>query len=257
MSDASEPTAGEPGGRGPAHPPFQIERVVGTSFRTFFANLVPFLTIAAILESPLIAVNFYGMSTRVPGPPSFASALTSLGTFVLAVITHNVATGTLLFGVFKSLRHQPVGWSECLMQGLRKFPAIFGTSIVVGLAAALGLIFCVVPGLYVIAVYAAAVPATVVEGKGVFAAMARSKDLTNGRRWPVFGSLFLAGIVTGVPAFVVLLLVAANPVLQLTLTSAWQIVSVAFQAVLSSVLYYQLRESREDLDATELAAVFD
>jgi hypothetical protein len=219
--------------------------------------LVPFLTIAAVFEAPLLLWNVYSRSEQIPGKPPELLVTYTIVAALLSVITNYLVVGTLLFGVFKHLRHEPFTWGECLVQGLRKFPSIFGTSIVVGLAAALGFILCFVPGFYVMTVYAVAVPATVVEGKGVFASMSRSKALTTGHGWPVFGALVLAGIIVGIPALVATIALAKDPVVLIIITSAWQVFSVAFQAVLSCVIYYQLREVREDLDAPELAAAFD
>jgi len=238
-------------------PAFAIERAFGTSVRTFMANLVPFLAVATLIESPVVVLNVLWRSTAVPGQPPDMTTLYPLAAVLAGLIAHFVVTGTLLFGVYKHLRHQPFTWVECLTQGLRKFPTILLTSIVVGLATALGLVFCVVPGLYVMSVYAVAVPAAVVEGGGALPAMSRSKALTAGYRWPVFGVLMLMGIISSIPSVVATLALANEPIALAVVTSAWQVFSVAFQAVVYCVIYYQLRESREDLSASDLAAVFD
>jgi hypothetical protein len=246
-------TAAPPGGtRGP----FVIEQALARTTKTFFANMLPFLCIAAILEAPLIALNVLMQRSVTPGEPPQVSWWL-LASTLLGIVTHYVIVGTLTYGVFKHLRNQPISWGECLARGLSKLPAALGTALLVGLATLVGYALCLVPGIYVYIVYAVAVPVAVVEGKSVPAAMARSKQLTLGRRWPIFGALLLVGLLVFVPAAVLGFTLATSPSVLLTLSSLWTILSVAFQSVLSCVIYYQLRETEEDLDAPELAAVFD
>lgn len=239
-----------------AGPRFKIERVFGSTFRTFTANVVPFVTIAALLEAPTIALNVAARNDFVPGKPPDPS-WAFVFAFLLGMVTPYLISGTLTYGVFKHLRGEEISWTDCLSRGIRKLPAALGTALLVGLATAVGVMLCIVPGMIVIAVYAVAVPAAVVEGNGVFPSMARSKSLTRGYGWPVFGALFLVGLLVGVPNIVLTLALKDDPLLQVLSTSAWQTFGVAFQAVLACVIYYQLRESKEDLDAPELAAVFD
>lgn len=239
-----------------AGPPFKIERVLGSTVKTFTANVVPFLAIAALLESPVVLLNVLARGEMEPGKPPHLSAA-FYGSLVLGMVAHYLVTGTLVYGVFKHLRGQRFTWSECLARGLSKLPAAFATALLVGLATGVGFILCFVPGIYVLVVYAVAVPAAVVEGNGTSAAMARSKRLTTGHGWPLLGTLMLVWLLMSLPSFVITFAFLDSPLVQVLCNSAWQVVAVAVQAVLSCVIYYQLRETEEDLDAPELAAVFD
>lgn len=42
-----------------------------------------------------------------------------------------------------------------------------------------------------------------------------------------------------------------------TLSFAWQVISTAFGAVLSAVIYHDLRMAKEGIDLDTLASVFD
>lgn len=76
---------------------------------------------------------------------------------------------------------------------------LFGLAIVAGFGVVLGLVFLIVPGVIAYVVWAVAAPALVEERQGIFAALRRSADLTDGSRWRVFGvSAVLA--VTGILA---------------------------------------------------------
>lgn len=71
--------------------------------------------------------------------------------------------------------------------------------VIAGLAAFVGFI-------YISTRWSYFVPTLAVEGRGGFAALGRSWQLTRGRFWHTFGSFFVAGIAVAIPAFVVSLL---------------------------------------------------
>ena len=236
-------------------PPFQIERVLGATAKTFAANMIPFLFITAVIDGPAIALNLLALRGMRPGTmPNFAL----LGpAFLAAMIGRFLIQGTLTFGVFQHLRGKPVKLGECLAWGVRKMWTAFLTSVLVGLAVVAGFIACIIPGFYVFVIFAVAVPAAVVEGKGALEALSRSRKLTTGHGWPVFGVFVLLYILVGVPSACINLMLADNFMALAITSSLYQIFAVTVAAVLACVVYYQLRENEEDLDATELAAVFD
>jgi hypothetical protein len=102
------------------------------------------------------------------------------------------------------------------------------------------------------------VAACVVERTGAWASMRRSRELTKGHRWKVFGIVLL---------LIVLSLV--NPLLQLVLTAAggetlatigvaiWTAIGSAFSSVIIAVTYYELRAAKEGIDIEQIASVFD
>lgn len=59
--------------------------------------------------------------------------------------------------------------------------------LVMGLAVVIGLVLFIVPGLFVLTIWAVASPVVVVENPGVTAALGRSRELVRGNGWQVFG----------------------------------------------------------------------
>jgi hypothetical protein len=86
---------------------------------------------------------------------------------------------------------------------------VVATLIVVGLLAgiaiAVGFVFLVIPGLFLLTIWAVVVPVVVIERTGVFESFGRSQQLVKGNGWRVFGVLVLLFIGT----FVVQILIAA------------------------------------------------
>ena len=254
MSDTPEYLSlGLDGGR--IRPPFQLERVIGATAKTFAANLLPFLFITTVIDAPAIVLNLMALRDMRPGMmpnwPLFGVA------FLTAMIGRFLIQGTLTFGVFQHLRGKPVKLGECFVWGVRKAWTAFLTSLLVALAVMAGFIACVIPGLYIFVIFSVSVPVAVVEGNGALAALTRSRQLTTGHGWPVFGVFVLFYVVVGVPSAIINILLANNFLALAITSSVYQIFAVTIAAVLACVVYYQLRESEEDLDTTELAAVFD
>jgi hypothetical protein len=79
-------------------------------------------------------------------------------------------------------------------------PALIGAGILAGIAIAIGFVLIIVPGLFLLTIWAVLAPSIVVEKRGVFEAFERSRALVKGHGWQVFGVivvLFLLQIVVG------------------------------------------------------------
>ena len=68
-------------------------------------------------------------------------------------------------------------------------------SILAGIAITIGLVLVIVPGLYLITIWAVIVPVIVIERSGAMASFGRSRDLVRGNGWHVFGTLVLVYII--------------------------------------------------------------
>jgi hypothetical protein len=88
---------------------------------------------------------------------------------------------------------------------------VAAASILAGIAIAIGLVLLIVPGLYLITIWAVIVPAIVLEGAGVFACFGRSQQLVRGHGWQVFGTLVLVFIIMVAVGLVLGIIFAALP----------------------------------------------
>src|SRR3954451_16568559 len=77
---------------------------------------------------------------------------------------------------------------------------LVGAGILAGIGIGIGFILLVVPGLFLLTIWAVVAPAIVSERVGVFQAFGRSREFVRGHGWQVFGVivvLFLLQIVVG------------------------------------------------------------
>lgn len=115
-------------------------------------------------------------------------------------------------------------------------------SILAGIAITIGLILVIVPGLYLMTIWAVIVPVIVIEGSGVLASFGRSHQLVRGRGWHVFATLVLVYVILLVVKLVLGLIFSALPhVLGSGLSSVISGTLIApFLALVVTLVYYRL-----------------
>jgi len=125
---------------------------------------------------------------------------------------------------------------------------VFLASFLATVAIAIGLFLLIVPGLYLITIWAVIVPVIVLEGSGAIAAFGRSHQLVRGRGWHVFWTLVLTWVILLVVNIVLGLIFAALPhwlsngvssVISGTLVSP-------FIALVVTLVYYRLTATSAD-----------
>ena len=145
----------------------------------------------------------------------------------------------------------------------RAFPILL-VAIVMGFAMILGTLALIIPGIIIWLMFYVAIPVAVVERPGVFASLGRSRQLTRGNRWRLFGLALIYALISGVIQ-VVLGLVIVGLALSggepspFAVAVNWisQAVGALLYSTFAAVTYFALREAKEGLDVNQLAAVFD
>lgn len=122
---------------------------------------------------------------------------------------------------------------------------LFGAGIVIGLGAGFGFLLLVVPGLYLVTIWAVAAPVIVVERRGVFDALGRSRQLVRGNGWPVLGVLVVTLLITAVVGISLALLaeeIAEGEIVATVFAALGNTVTAPISALVASVLYFRLLE---------------
>jgi hypothetical protein len=120
---------------------------------------------------------------------------------------------------------------------------LLAVAIVFGVGVAIGFVLIVVPGLFLMTIWAVSAPVVVVERSGVVAAFQRSHALVRGNGWSVFAVVLI--VVVGLAIVSALATVvtaglgdAGSAVVAWAVTALTQPIS----AVTTAVLYFALRE---------------
>jgi hypothetical protein len=89
--------------------------------------------------------------------------------------------------------------------------SVAGASILAGISIAIGLFLLIVPGLWLITIWAVIIPVIVIERSGALKSFGRSRQLVRGHGWHVFGTLVLMFIILIVADIVLGLIFLALP----------------------------------------------
>jgi hypothetical protein len=127
------------------------------------------------------------------------------------------------------------------------------------------MLLLVVPGIILMVMFWVYVPAIVVENAGIMECFGRSRALTRGHRWGIFGMfVLLIALIFGLEMILITQVedmrgfaMAISSGWALWAISAVSVVVTAYAAVLTSVGYYYLRAEKEGVLIDDIAKVFD
>jgi hypothetical protein len=272
--------------------PRTVGEILDVAFKLYTTHVRKLLIIAAVVFIPIGIIQLFvasgsGMSqldlfdpeamARGELPAGFTAFLG--GTLALSLIS---LIGTLfvqgaaikLFaGAYQGIDQS---WQESVRFGIDKSLLILGTAILSALGSGIGLIFCIVPGVWLWTSWYVAIPALLVEGSGPVAALSRSLQLVKQRFWPVLGVGLLAwiisqvvvqllGLVVGLVAVVPSAMEAAQTGTinggvygaSVLATSIASIITVPFLAAVAVAVYFDLRVRFEGFDLEMLSRQSD
>jgi hypothetical protein len=110
-----------------------------------------------------------------------------------------------------------------------------------GIAVACGLFLLIVPGLFLITIWAVVAPAIVAEGRGAFEAFGRSRDLVRSNGWNVFLTIVLAFLIVAAVSIAFAIIGAAiGDVGRVVLGTIGNILVVPVAALVASILFFDL-----------------
>jgi hypothetical protein len=253
-----------------AHPNFDIGRVIERAFGSISHNFLPFLIIAALfggLPQILLAIG----QTQITDSANTASGwpLLVVGGF-FAMAGGLIMQGAIVKGTVSDLSGQKSSFGDLFQTGCRFALPLLGLGIIYGLMLMLGLICLIIPAFIVLTVFSVAAPSLVIERTGVFGSLQRSRDLTRGHRWGVFGVLvvfwvlsLVVGMIIGVVGVVAGFSAGASLVSGefVFLRAIINGVSGTLQGLITAAsiasIYYELRSIKEGVAPQSLLSVFD
>jgi uncharacterized membrane protein len=168
-------------------------------------------------------------------------------------------TAVIVFGALRYLQGNRAGILACLGQGFHRLPAIFGIAVLTTILVMIGMILVIVPGIIIALMICLAIPVLMVENPGITGSLKRSRALTKGYRWHLFGLFLLAFVITTIVNVVgpMPFNMVLPEVVGLVVSALIQLFTTVFLAVLLAVTYHDLRVAKEGVSTAQIAAVFD
>jgi hypothetical protein len=233
---------------------FRVGDVLSRGFAICMANFPFFFAITFVVSLP----NLLFLLNQDPLNPAATFGWRFGVSIALVMILSQLGQAVILFGAFQQLRGQPLRPGEAFSRALARFFPLLGLAILYGLGIMLGSMLLVVPGLILLVMWAVAVPVCVVEGLGPVASLGRSRELTKGHRWKIFGLLALLLIVSAVGNKLVGLILSPVGIMAAALgTVIWAALLGAFWHCVIIMAYHDLRVAKEGVSTEQIASVFD
>ncbi|MCW2987802.1 MAG: hypothetical protein JWM24_740 [Solirubrobacterales bacterium] len=183
---------------------------------------------------------------------------------VLVASVVGIAAGTLYQGMVVNLvrdvqdGRRDFSAGELLSSATPFIVPLVGAGILAGFGIFFGLILLVVPGLFLLTIWAVIAPVIVVEKSPVMAAFGRSRELVRGNGWQVFGAIvvaFLIVIVGGIVFTAIAAAIADGPLLRIVFSALASTITAPVSALVAAVIYFRLRATESTPEA--LAATPD
>jgi hypothetical protein len=127
--------------------------------------------------------------------------------------------------------------------------------LLAGLGIALGFVLLIVPGLFLLTIWAVIAPVIVVEHTGALDSFGRSRALVRGHGWTVFGIVVIAGLLSGIASGILQAVFSFLPRFLEILVGGTiaQAVVAPFVAIALAITYFRLREAHGDAASAEPA----
>ena len=127
-----------------------------------------------------------------------------------------------------------------------RLPAVIVAGILAGIGIRIGLVLFIVPGLFLLTIWALLIPVIVIEGKSAGEAFSRSREIVRGHGWSVFGLVIVTFLLVGIASALIQLVFAWLPhFLEVWIGSLIaHSLTVPFAAAALTTAYFQLTASR-------------
>lgn len=167
-------------------------------YKRFFTHLAT-LALGVFLVTNLISTGLIHL-----GSGSGTTALLTLVSIGVSMVGSAWLTGALVEATVDLRDGRQDLTIGQLLQRVRPFivPIILA-GLVTGLGIVAGLVLLIIPGLFLLTIWAVVIPVVVVERSAVFAALSRSRELVRGHGWQVFGVLVVILVIAMVASLVI------------------------------------------------------
>lgn len=208
--------------------------VIGESFRIYRDNFGPLFVGA--LAVFVIAGILQGILSDAGG---FFAALLSSAVNLAAVALYTGFVVKLVDDVRDGRRDFSTG--ELFSAGSFAIVPLILNGLIRGIAVAIGLLLLIVPGLFLLTIWAVTSPAIVAERRGAFEAFGRSRELVRGEGWSVFGTILIAFLITAGLSIVALAIGSGlSAIGTIVLAILVSTLTAPIGALVSSVLFFDL-----------------
>jgi len=231
-------------------PPINIDRersvadIIAEALDIYQRYPLLFLALALGVIAPyqlaVLAINGTG--------PLAGSAHASLGAYYVLLLLDYALVGPLVSAlhiqaVIRIGEGDTPRLAQVALQGLRVLPVVAAAVIVAGLGIALGFLALIVPGVLLALRWSVVAQVAAVEHEGWIPSLSRSRALTRGHYWHIFGLFVITALVNGGVGLgaAALPLGSTSGAASVAVGIATHTITASFSALTLAILYFDLR----------------
>jgi hypothetical protein len=245
------PPPGTPPGPG-GFRPRTLGEILSEAFRIYRENAANLLVIVAVVVVPLsligaVAIRLFDVTL----------ALVFIGA-AIGVIISFILQAAMLRGAAQATIGDPVDVEASYRWGLSRLGSVLLVAFLVGIVVGVGFLLLIIPGIIFLVFLSVSEPALIVENRRGTEAMSRSWNLVRGHFWHALVVILVAAIITWVIQGILGAIGGDNWFVRWIFSAIAQIITAPFTALVTLLLYLDLRARTEALTAdrlrTELAS---
>jgi len=257
------PPEGTPPGPGGLRPR-TLGEILSAAFEIYKNNAQGLIVIVAIIVVPLSLISalilHYAVSnttttTKTVNGVTVTLNSTSVGTAIaggviaaaIAIIIGALLQAAIIRAGAQATIGDPVDVEDSYRYGFHRIGSVVLVGLLVGLAVAFGFILLVIPGILALVYFSVSIPSLVVENRRGTKAMSRSANLVSGHFWHAFGVIIVAYIIVAVVSGILSAIGGNSWFIRWIFNAIAQIITTPFSALVSVLLYLDLRARKEAL----------
>ena len=180
--------------------PLSTGELLDRTFSLYRSHFGLFLAIFGIPHLIVLGYECVGLTFQSPTPQLaniLLSGAWSLGGGLLSLAVSAASQAATVVAVSQLHLGRSAGVSESFSKVKAQIAGVVGLSLLIGIAAGAACLLLIVPGVILFIMWSLAVPAKILEGKGVTDAMSRSAELAKGD-WGRIFVIWLLFIILGI-----------------------------------------------------------
>jgi hypothetical protein len=227
--------------------PRTVGEILSAAFEIYKANASNLILIVAVVVVPLSLLGT--LLVRASGTILAASIAALIAVIIFAVLQAAILRAAALATI-----GDPVDVEASYRWGFKRFGSVLLVALLVGLAVFVGLFLLLVGAIIFGVFFSVSIPALVIENRRGTEAMTRSWQLVSGHFWHALGVIIVAWIIAAVLSSVLEAIGGDNWFASWIFSAIAQIITAPFTALVSVLLYLDLRARKEALTAASLRA---
>jgi hypothetical protein len=174
--------------------PLSTGELLDRTFSLYRSHFALFLGIFALPYLCVLALQCLALAFQTPGAQLrnvLTTAVFSIVVGLLSLVVAAASQAATVVAVSQVYLDRPAGVMDSFSKVKNQIAGVIGLSLSIGFLVGLGFIALIVPGILLMIRWSLAVPAKVLENKGVGDSMSRSSELSKGNRGRIFVIWFL------------------------------------------------------------------